>query len=171
MRRLSTTLIIILLSGLIAKGQEERPMYEIHSAMLFNFMKYIQWPNETDGGEFVLGIFGEDDVFNTMKSRYDGKPKGTKKYVVKKLTSPAEAAGCSVVYIGKFKSKDFDEVKTAVNGKPVLTITDSNNLGQKGSCINFKVIGGKLKFEINNNSVTEANLKVSSQLSSMAILI
>lgn len=146
-------------------------MHEIHSAMLFNFMKYIQWPNEGDGGEFVLGIYGEDDVFNTMKIRYDGKPKGTKKYVVKKLASPSEAGDCSVVYIGKFKSKDFDEVKIAVTGKPVLTITDSNNLGQKGSCINFKVIGGKLKFEINNTSVTEANLKVSSQLSSMAILI
>ena len=152
-------------------GQEDKPLYEIHSAMLFNFMKYIQWPNESDGGDFVLGILGEDDVFNTMKSRYDGKPKGSKKYVVKKLSSPTEAAGCSVVYIGKYKSKDFDEVKSAVTGKSILTITDSNNLGQKGSCINFKVIGGKLKFEINNNSVTEANLKVSSQLSSMAIMI
>lgn len=171
MRRLSITLVIVLFSGLGALAQEDRPMYEIHSAMLFNFMKYIQWPNETDAGDFVLGIYGEDDVFNTMKSRYDGKPKGTKKYVVKKLSSPAESADCSVVYIGKFKSKDFDEVKTAVTGKPVLTITDSNNLGQKGSCINFKVIGGKLKFELNNTSVTEANLKVSSQLSSMAILL
>lgn len=171
MRRLTTILIILLFSGLNAFGQEDKPMHEIHSAMLFNFMKYIQWPNESEGGDFVLGIYGEDDVFNTMKSRYDGKPKGAKKYVVKKLTSAQEAEGCSVVYIGKFKSKDFEAVKSAVTGKSVLTITDSNNLGQKGSCINFRVIGDKLRFEINNSSVTDANLKVSSQLSSMAILI
>lgn len=146
-------------------------MHEIHSAMLFNFMKYIQWPNESEPGDFVLGILGEDDVFNTMKSRYDGKPKGAKKYVVKKLSSAADAAECSVVYIGKFKNKEFENVKAAISGKSVLTITDSVNLGQKGSCINFKIVDGKLKFEINNASVTESNLKVSSQLSSMAIMI
>jgi hypothetical protein len=171
MRRLPITLSIVLFSGFCVFGQDEKPMHEIHSAMLFNFMKYIQWPNEGEGGEFVLGILGEDDVFATMKARYDGKPKGTKKYVIKKLTSAAEAAECQVVYIGKFKNKEFENIKTAVAGKSILTITDSNNLGQKGSCINFKVIDGKLKFELNNASLTGASLKVSSQLSSMAIMI
>ena len=163
--------LIVLFSGIAAMGQEEKPMYEIHSAMLFNFMKYIQWPNEGEAGEFVLGVLGEDDVFNTMKTRYDGKPKGAKKYVVKKLTNAAEAGACSVVYIGRSKNREFENIKAAVAGKPILTITDSNNLGQKGSCINFKIVGDKLKFELNNASITEANLKVSSQLTSMAIMI
>lgn len=162
---------IVLFSVSSTFAQEEKPLHEIHAAMLFNFMKYIQWPNESEAGEFVLGVLGEDDVFNTMKTRYDGKPKGAKKYVVKKLANAAEAAECQVVYIGKFKSKEFENIKTATAGKSILTITDSNNLGQKGSCINFKVIDGKLKFELNNASLTGASLKVSSQLSSMAIMI
>ena len=53
--------------------------------MLYNFIKYIQWPNESESGEFVVVVMGEDDVFGTLKSWYDGKPKGTKKYVIKKL--------------------------------------------------------------------------------------
>jgi hypothetical protein len=165
--------VLMFIIGIVfhANSQEEKPMHEIHSAMLFNFMKYIQWPNEAEAGEFVMGIFGEDDVFNTMKSRYDGKPKGAKKYVIKKITSAAEAATCQVVYLGKFKNKEFEGIKTAVAGKSILTITDSGNLGQKGSCINFKVIDGKLKFELNNASLNAASLKVSSQLTSMAIMI
>ncbi len=152
-------------------SQEEKPIHELHSAMLFNFIKYTQWPNEAEAGDFVVGILGEDDVFNTMKARYDGKPKGIKKYVVKKLTSAAEAASCQVVYLGKSKNKEFESLKTAVAGKAILTVTDSANLGQKGSCINFKVIDDKLKYELNNASITGASLKVSSQLSSMAIII
>ena len=62
-------------------------------------------------------------------------------------------------------------MKNAVAGKSVLTITDSFNLGKKGSCINFKVIDDKLKFEINQASMSGASLKVAGQLSSMAILI
>jgi len=154
-----------------ALAQQEKPIHEIHAAMLFNFVKYVQWPNETEPGDFVLGVMGEEEVFNTLKTWYDGKPKGTKKYVVRKLSSAEEAANCSVVYLGKSKNREFENIKTAVTGKPVLTITDSFNLGQKGSHINFKVMDGKLKFELNQASVTGSNLKVSSQLASMAILL
>src|SRR5687768_18403779 len=98
---------------------QERPTHEIHAAMLYNFIKYIQWPNEAEGGEFVVGVMGEDDVFNTLKAWYDGKPKGSKKYVIKKLTSAAEAATCQVVYLGKGKSKEFENIKTNVTGKSI----------------------------------------------------
>lgn len=150
---------------------QERPTHEIHAAMLFNFIKYIQWPNEGEGGEFVVGVIGDDNVFNTLNQWYNGKPKGSKKYVIKKLASADESSTCQVVYVGKSKSKDFDNIKTSIEGKSILTITDGNGLGQKGSCINFKVIDGKLKFELNQTTVTSSNLKVSTQLSSMAILI
>ena len=139
--------------------------------MIYNFIKYIQWPSEGEAGEFIVGIIGEDDVFNTLKSYYDGKPKGAKKYSIRNLASADEAATCAVVYIGKNKSGKFDAVKTAASGKPILTITDSSNLGRKGSCINFKVLDGKLKFELNQASIASSTLKVSSQLSSMAILL
>jgi hypothetical protein len=168
------TSILLVFSIFITIGTgvaQERPPHEIHAAMLYNFIKYVQWPNEGEAGEFVVGVIGDDNVFNTLKQWYDGKPKGSKKYVIKKLSSPAESSDCQVVYVGKSKNKDFDTIKSTTAGKSILTITDGNGLGQKGSCINFKVVDGKLKFELNQATVNGSNLKISSQLSSMAILI
>jgi hypothetical protein len=168
------TSILLILSIFITIGTgvaQDRPPHEIHAAMLYNFIKYVQWPNEGEAGEFVVGVIGDDNVFNTLKQWYDGKPKGSKKYVIKKLSSPAESSDCQVVYVGKSKNKDFDTIKTNTTGKSILTITDGNGLGQKGSCINFRVVDGKLKFELNQATVNGSNLKISSQLSSMAILI
>jgi hypothetical protein len=150
---------------------QERPTHEIHAAMIFNFIKYVQWPDEGTAGDFVIGVLGEDDVFSTLKNWYDGKPKGAKKYVIKKLSTTEEAASCHVVYVGKGKSKEFDNLKNAIAGKPILTITDGNGLGQKGSCINFRIIDGKLKWELNQSTFISSNLKVSGQLTSMSILI
>jgi hypothetical protein len=161
--------VVVLMVGSVQA--QERPTHEIHAAMLYNFIKYVQWPNEADAGEFIVGVMGEEAVFGTLQKWYDGKPKGPKKYVIRKLSSAAEAADCQVVYIGKSKSKEFENIKNSTTGKSVLTITDGNGLGQKGSCINFKVIDGKLKFELNQTTVNSNNLKVSSQLSSMAIVI
>ncbi|HEY9005734.1 YfiR family protein [Ohtaekwangia sp.] len=167
-----TSIFLILSIFSIGTGiAQERPPHEIHAAMLYNFIKYVQWPNEGEAGEFIVGVIGDDNVFNTLKQWYDGKPKGSKKYVIKKLASPAETSDCQVVYVGKSKNRDFDSIKSSTAGKSILTITDGNGLGQKGSCINFKVVDGKLKFELNQATVNASNLKISSQLSSMAILI
>lgn len=168
MKKVSLILFALVLS--LGAFAQERPTHEIHAAMLFNFIKYVQWPDDA-GGEFVVGVIGEDAVFNTLKTWYDGKPKGNKKYVIKKLSSGTDAASCHVVYVGKSKSKEFENVKNTITGKPVLTVTDGNGLGQKGSCINFKVIDGKLKWELNQSTFSNSNLKVSNQLSSMSILI
>ncbi|MDV3308185.1 MAG: YfiR family protein [Cyclobacteriaceae bacterium] len=164
-------LVMISLLGLASVFAQNRPTHEIHAAMLYNFIKYVQWPDEGSAGDFVVGVIGEDDVYNTLKQWYDGKPKGSKKYVIKKLSSGSEAATCHVVYIGKSKSRELENVVASTAGKSVLTITDGNGLAQKGSCINFKVVDGRLKFELNQESVATSNLKVSGQLSSMAILI
>lgn len=164
-------LLFSCLLSLSAATAQERPTHEVHSAMLYNFIKYVQWPNENDAGDFVVGVLGDDNVFNTLKQWYDGKPKGSKKYSVKKLNTINDASDCQVVYLGKSKNKDFENLKNTITGKSVLTVTDGNGLGQKGSCINFKVVDGKLKFELNQSVVSGSNLKVSGQLSSMAILI
>lgn len=169
MKKYTLTLLILFLG--VGLQAQERATHEVHAAMIYNFIKYVQWPNEAEGGDFVVGVIGEDDVFNTLKTWYDGKPKGSKKYVIKKLAGAAEAASCQVVYLGKSKSKEFETIKNSVAGKSILTITDGNGLGQKGSCINFKVVDGKLKFELNQAMVGSANLKVSGALSSMAIVI
>ena len=76
MKKIAVFSLFTLLSMGLALGQSEKPIHEIHAAMIYNFMKYIQWPD--DGGtEFVVGVLGEDNVFNTLKNFYDGKPKGT----------------------------------------------------------------------------------------------
>ena len=92
--------IFLMMAGFVVTAQD-RPTHEIHAAMLFNFIKYVQWPNEGDGGEFVVGVIGDDNVFNTLNQWYNGKQKGSKKYVIKKLSAPSESSSCQVVYVGK----------------------------------------------------------------------
>jgi hypothetical protein len=164
---------LILAAVLIAGSAlaQERPIHEVYSMMVFNFTKYVQWPDHTAGGEFVIGVIGNNDVYKTLETWYGGKPRGAKTYVIKKFNSSAEVTDCHVLFIDKSKSGEFEAVNTKVQGKGTLLITDKNGLGAKGSGINFKTVDNKLKFELNQKALETANLKVSGALSSMAILI
>jgi hypothetical protein len=170
MKKLIAMLMITLVTGSALQAQE-RPLHEVYSMMVFNFTKYVQWPDHTEGGEFVIGVIGNTEVYNTLQGWYGGKPKGTKTFVIKKFNNASEITDCHVVFIDKSKSGEFDSVNNKVKGKGTLVITDKNGLGEKGSGINFKTIDNKLKFELNQKAIETANLKVSGALSSMAILI
>jgi hypothetical protein len=170
MKKVNALLIATLLITGSAFAQE-RPMHEVYSMMVFNFTKYVQWPDHTATGEFVIGVIGNNDVFKTLETWYGGKPRGSKTYVIKKFNSSSEVSDCHVLFIDKSKSGEFDAVNAKVQGKGTLLITDKNGLGEKGSGINFKTVDNKLKFELNQKAIETANLKVSGALSSMAILI
>jgi hypothetical protein len=150
---------------------QDRPVHEIYSMMVFNFTKYVQWPDHASSGEFVIGVVGNTDIYNTLNGWYGGKPRGSKTYIVKKFNSASEVTECHVLYIDKSKSSEFDNVNNRVKGKGTLVITDKSGLGVKGSSINFKTVDNKLKFELNQKAIEASNLKVSGALSSMAILI
>lgn len=149
---------------------QDRPVHEVYSMMVFNFTRYVQWP-EGESKEFVIGVLGNGDIYNTLNTWYGGKPRGNKTFIVKKFNSAADVTDCNVLFIDKSKSNEFESANNKVKGKSTLVITDKNGLGEKGSSINFKTVDNKLKFELNQKAIEASNLKVSGSLSSMAILI
>ena len=166
----------VVLAGLVmmvssAAFSQERPIHEVYSMMVFNFVKYVQWPVGDNSKEFVIGVVGNNEIYNTLSTWYGGKPKGTKTYVIKKFNNASEVTDCQVLFIDKTKSGEFDAVNNKVRGKGTLVVTDRAGLGSRGSCINFKTVDEKLRFELNQQAVEASNLKVAGVLTSMAILI
>lgn len=164
-------LVLMLVMVPLFSFSQSRPIHEIHSMMLYNFTKYIQWPNYDASQDFVVGVIGSDDVFNTLNDWYGGKERGNKKFVIKKFNSPAEVQKCHIIYIGKKTSRQFDEIKSKTGSTGTLIITDRPGLGKEGSGINFVTDGSKLTIELNESALEKATLKVSSQLTAIAKVI
>ena len=171
MKLIKSILVVALMTLGTSTFAQDKPIHEIYSMMVYNFTKYIQWPDHDKSGEFVIAVVGSNDMYNTLTTWYGGKPKGNKTYIIKKFNTAAEVTDCHLIYIDKSKSNDFAAINDKVKGKGTLVITDKNGLGAKGSGINFKTIDEKLKFELNQQAFESSNLKVSSALSAMAILI
>jgi len=167
------TIKALAVAALLISGNvfaQERPMHEVYSMMVFNFTRYVQWPEGTSN-EFVIGVLGNGDMYNTLNTWYGGKPRGSKTFIVKKFNSAKDVTDCDVLFIDNSKSYEFENATNKLKGKSTLVITDKDGLGERGSSINFKTVDNKLKFELNQKAIEASNLKVSGSLSSMAILI
>ena len=165
-------MLFLVCSLSITSSAQERSKGDLNAMMVYNFLKYIQWPDGKNSGDFRIGVLGANDVFSSLSSWYDNKTKGNKKFFVKKINlGEDDLSQYQLIYIGKDASAKFDEVLSQVENHPVLTITDKTGMAKAGSCINFRVIQNRLKFEMNQDAIRKASLKVSSQLTNMAILI
>lgn len=159
--------IVFICTSFLSHGQE-RNMKEIQSAMLFSMLKYIQWPGEQTEWEFVLGVLDDDESYTLLKSLCDGKLRGLKKVKVIRLTGVQEVSQCSAVYLGEKGGQHFEEVRRLAHGKPILIVTDGPGLAERGSHINFRIMEGKLRYELNQTVVDQSNLKIAAQLAAMA---
>lgn len=145
--------------------------YKLHSLFIFSFTRYVQWPDSHSEGDFEIVVFGDTPLTDELKAMAQSKKVGDRTIKITKVNSVSEIKKCNILFVPTSKSGSLPDVLAKVNSQPVLVVTEDSGLGAKGSNINFIIKDGKLAFELNQASVTKQNLKVSNELSRLAILI
>jgi hypothetical protein len=141
---------------------------ELQAAYIFNFAKYIKWPEEK--AEFVIGIYGEPEIMELFKSILAGKRVGGKPILVKIIEEPENMADCNIVYITSSASRKLKTLLSASEGKNILMVT-AEDMISSGAAISFVVEDDKLKFKIKRKTLSENGLVASEGLLKLAILL
>ena len=152
----------------ISKAQD---VHKFQSIFIYNFSKFIQWPAEYENGEFIIGVLGESPITKHLESMASVKKVRGQKFIIKKFSSVDQITKCHMLYIPSNKSASLQKCLKGIGSNATLIITDKPGMAENGSSINFLIVDGKPKFELNKVSTTKHKLKVSSQLSKLAILI
>ncbi len=145
--------------------------YKMHTVFIFSFTRYIQWPASYNGGEFEILVLGDSPIVEELKAMAQAKKVGDRNIKVTRINSPDEIRKCNILFVPAAQSSQIDEVLTKVTSQSILIVTEEPGLGAKGSNVNFITRDGKLAFELNQSAATRQGLKVSNELSRLAILI
>jgi hypothetical protein len=165
-------IIFLILSGtLLISTNLQAQDKKFHSVFIYNFTKYIEWPSAYNSGDFIIGVLGKSDITQNLQEMANMKTVGKQKMVVKVFNSVNEIGKCNMLFIPTSQSDQIDLVKSRLSNSATLIISEKNGLGRKGSGINFVVENGRWRFELNRSVVENQNLKVSSELDKLAIVI
>ena len=144
--------------------------YTYKAIFIYNFIKYIEWPGTKQS--FKIGILnGTPEMMAAFEKMIEKKSGEGQKLVLENYHSASAAGDCQLLFIPDNQSNILSEVSAKLSGKPTLIVTESDGLIKKGSGINFIIVDGKLRFELNRSTLKEADLKVSSNLLGLAILV
>jgi len=161
-------LIVIIALGFMRVNAQS---YNLHPLYIYSFTKYVQWPDAYNQGDFEIMVYGESPIIEELNKMASVKKVGERAIRVTKITSLSAIKKCNILYIPSKKSIELTDVLTKVTGLSTLVITEDPGMGAKGSNINFIIKDGKLTFELNQSAFNKQNLKVSNELTRLAILI
>lgn len=176
-RRLRATVLfsmagILLMAWVPIVFAQESDESKVKAAFVYNFTKFIQWPNSTlPPGEtrMSLCILGEDHLGDALEL-LTGKTVSGRTLSVRRIKGPDDAGRCQILYIGR---SERDQARNILKGmkEGILTIGEMNQFASSGGIINFGITESRVSFEINIDAAERAGLKISSQLLKLAKIV
>jgi uncharacterized protein DUF4154 len=146
--------------------------HQLKAVFLYRFAQFVDWPPDRFGGEsapLVLGILGPDPFGAYLDNVVQGEKVGAHPIVIKRIGKPEEAADCHVLFIsGTDSDPEAAEVLSALKGRGVLTVGDTESFSRGGGMILFLTRNGRIRLRINMDAVHASNLSLSSKLLRLA---
>jgi hypothetical protein len=155
--------LLLLLPGVV-RAEEPSLEYKVKAAYLYNFVKFVAWPPRAASGPLVLCVAGRNPFGDALSDTVQGESVDGRPIVVRIILEPDP--GCHVVFVPNGAAAPA--YLRAARGVPVLTVGETPDFLMQGGVIDFVVDGGKVRFDINTEAASRAELKISSRLLQVA---
>jgi hypothetical protein len=146
--------------------------YLVKAAFLFNFAKFVKWP-ESDfpatSNAFIVCVLG--DAAPAIDETIGGKTIRDKRIVVQHLAGLENAKRCQILFVSGSASAESAKILRPLDGESVLTVGEMNQFAERGGIVNFKTEDNRVRFEINPEAAARAGLELSSQLLKLAVIV
>jgi hypothetical protein len=164
---------LLLLYSTQGRAAEE---YEIKAGLLFNFVKYVAWPEKDFSAPetpFVIGILGKDPFGKVLDQTVTGEDRKIKGrlILVKRFGSLEEIAGCHVLFITEAEQKRWPQIKQSLAGSHVLTVGESDLFADSGGVIGLYKEKNRIRFVINVDAARRAELTIDSTMLNLARIV
>jgi serine phosphatase RsbU (regulator of sigma subunit) len=159
--------LLLLVNSVYCQGGFDNPTRALY---VFDLVKYVDYgPGFKDSSEFKIGVLVGDynlveEMGNLSKTRNRIQDKPVSVMGFKRLESLKHT---QVLYVNKDAGFDLDKIKAKIKGKQTLLITEGYEFRE--SMMNFIVVEGKPRYDVNEEYLKQEGLKVPQTLLFQAI--
>jgi len=168
----ATLLVLTLLFPMLKTQAQDAPSeYQVKAAYLFNFLKFVDWPEDAFGdplAPMVIGVVGDDPFGNALPQVVIGKTVQGRDLVIRIYRPGEDLRSAHILFISSSERKRIPTILSSLRGSSVLTVADVEGFVESGGMIQFVPENNRVRFAINVDAARRGRLKVSSKLLSLA---
>jgi hypothetical protein len=161
----------------ISDSIAEEPLhseYQVKAAFLVNFPKYVDWPSNafaTGNSPIVIAVPGETKVTEEIQKVIAGRTVNGREISLKRLASGEEPGVCHILFISATEQRYSPNLFAKFKDGGVLTVGETDNFLERGGIINLVRRDQTIALEVNLTAASNARIKISSQLLSVASVV
>jgi hypothetical protein len=177
LKRLARALAVLLLAAWLAPPafaqQENLRLVEqdIKAGLLYNFLRYTQWPQSLRRSQNVVVCIYGGDPFNGRLTSMAGRTVNERTIEVRNVRSVAEADACSLLYLNAAERSAWPRLHSYLERQNILTVSDFDGFAQSGGMIEFTRINDRLGVRVNVAATEAASLSVQDRLLRLASVV
>ena len=163
----AVAMLLLLSSAAQAEATLER---QIKAAHLYKFAGYVEWPDTafaTASAPILIGVLGDDLMVADLAQIVSGRTIDAHPVQIRRIRPGEPVAGLHVLFVDHTERGRMGDLRAA-GGPPLLVVTEHEAALEQGSVINFRVIGGRVRFEVALDNAERRGLKLSSRLLTVA---
>jgi hypothetical protein len=144
--------------------------HRVKAVFLFKFFSFVEWPLEAlpaSSDSVVIGVLGSSPLLAPLQS-LQGQETSGRQLVVRTFASLAEMESCHILYVSPALVDELPADPHSLLRPGILTVGEERDFLHRGGIVAFFVEEERVRFEINLEAARKANLKISSQLLSLA---
>lgn len=174
-RRIGASFLAVVLLLGVRGAAAQAPSLEaaVKATYLYKFAPFVGWPNNvftSSAGRFDICVLGDSGFADLVARGVAGQTIDSRPFTVEALPSVDAAQNCQILFVGDADPAARDAALMALQGKPVLTVTDTGQ-GLPHGIINFVIVEGRVRFAIDLVEATRDRLTISSKLLSLAVSV
>ncbi len=144
--------------------------YQIKSAFIYNFAKFVYWPDESDGNTLTLYVIGKASFCKDLDT-IEGKIIRGKTLQIKRIKSLRNIKDGDLLFITSAEKHNLENIINSIRSLSILTIGDTEGFAERGVMINLYIEEERVCFEINVEASSQAGLEISSKLLKLARIV
>lgn len=166
------------LAGLLvcnaASTQSDPSEYQVKAAFLFNFTKFVEWPEgsfEDLQAPIVLGILGDDPFGDDLDRIIAGQKVQGRSLVIRRERWGDDLRRCHVLFVSASEHEHSSRILGSVQSAGVLTVSDTDGFAEAGGVIEFVIEQNRVRFIVNLDAATQDRLRLSAKLLALARVV
>lgn len=176
--KMAVIIVLCLLINTPLTGYAKEPLlakeYQAKVALIYNFAKFVEWPDDTfsdDKSPLVLGVLGPF-AFKDELNKISAKKIGGRPIKIRYFSSMSDYRQCQILCCNLDDFLQFSVNQThRLEKQHVLTVGDNDGFGKAGGILSLILKDGHLAFKVNIDSARKANLSISANALRLATAI
>lgn len=155
-------------SILLSAIQDVAREADLMAVYVFNFIKYIHWPDEEQDDEFAITIIGDCEFADQLKEIAKKKKVRGRKIRIAEVENVNGITDSHILLIAESEIPNLKEILSNIKDIQAVTVAYYPGSADIGVAINLVMQDNRIRFEFNKLALEDTGVTVSSKLLKLA---